>query len=51
MAHTIDELREKQSLPLDIKVQLTISRVRAWVNEFGVEGVYIAFRAVKIPRF
>ena len=47
MAHTIDELREKQSLPLDIKIQLTIARVRAWVNEFGEDGCYISFSGGK----
>ena len=45
--HTIDELKEKQSLPLDIKIQLTIARTRAWVNEYGMDGCYISFSGGK----
>ena len=47
MSHTIDELREKQALPLDVKIQLTIARVRAWVNEYGEDGCYISFSGGK----
>lgn len=47
MPHTIDELREKQALPLALKIRLTEDRVRAWVNEFGEEGVYLSFSGGK----
>ena len=47
MAHSIDELREKQALPLEIKVSLTMARVRAWVNEYGEDGCYISFSGGK----
>lgn len=45
--HTIEELRERQSLPLDLKIQLTMTRIRGWVNEYGEDGVYISFSGGK----
>lgn len=45
--HTIDELREKQALPLEVKIRLTEVRVRAWVNEYGEDGCYISFSGGK----
>lgn len=45
--HTIDELREKQALPLSIKIALTRERIRAWINEFGESGVYVSFSGGK----
>lgn len=47
MAHTIDELRERQALPLELKIRLTESRIRGWVNEYGEDGVYISFSGGK----
>lgn len=44
---TIDELRMLQALPLELKVAKTKLRIREWVNEFGVEGVYVAFSGGK----
>lgn len=44
---SIDELRILQALPLDLKVAKTKLRIREWVNEFGVEGVYVAFSGGK----
>lgn len=44
---TIDELRVMQALPLEVKVAKTKLRVREWVNEFGVEGVYVSFSGGK----
>ena len=44
---TIDELRILQALPLELKVAKTKLRIREWVNEFGVEGVYVAFSGGK----
>ena len=44
---TIDELRILQALPLDLKVAKTKLRIREWVNEFGVDGVYVAFSGGK----
>ena len=47
MARTIDDLRQMQALPLSLKVSLTKSRIRQWVNEFGEDGVYISFSGGK----
>lgn len=47
MAHTIDELREYQSYPLQVKIDLTISRIRAWIKEYGEQGCYISFSGGK----
>lgn len=44
---TMDELRVLQALPLELKVAKTKLRIREWVNEFGVEGVYVAFSGGK----
>lgn len=44
---TREELKIKQSLPLDIKIRLTEQRLREWVNHFGVDGVYISFSGGK----
>lgn len=38
--HTLAELREKQALPLDLKIMLTRDRIRAWIHEFGEDGVW-----------
>lgn len=41
------QLRQMQSLPLEIKISLSKDRIRQWVHEFGEEGVYIAFSGGK----
>lgn len=38
-----EELKSLQSLPLHQKVALTQARIEEWVDEFGEEGVYIAW--------
>lgn len=45
--HTIGELRQMQSLPLEAKIQMTRLRIRAWVDEFGEDGVYVSFSGGK----
>ena len=45
--HTEDELRQLQALPLDIKISMTCSRIRAWIREYGQDGVYISFSGGK----
>ena len=45
--HTIDELKEKQALPLSLKIRMTQERIRSWVREFGEDGVYISFSGGK----
>lgn len=44
---TIEDLRYFQRLPLDIKVAMTKTRIREWVNRYGVDGVYISFSGGK----
>lgn len=41
--HTKEELQELQALPLKVKIMKTKLRIREWVNEFGLDGVYISF--------
>lgn len=45
--HTIDELKQKQALPLDIKILMSKTRIRAWIEEYGEDGVYISFSGGK----
>lgn len=45
--HTIDELRQWQALPLSIKVRMTQTRIRGWIDEYGEDGVYIAYSGGK----
>ena len=45
--HTVAELRQWQALPLNVKVLMTQARIRAWVNEYGEDGVYVAFSGGK----
>ena len=44
---TIEDLRQKQALPLEVKILLTRERVRQWVEEFGEDGCYISFSGGK----
>ena len=43
-AHTADELRYMQALPLDVKVRMTKDRIRAFTNQFDA---YVAFSGGK----
>ena len=47
MSRTIEDLKMKQALPLDVKISLTRERIRQWVNEFGEDGVYVSFSGGK----
>ena len=44
---TQNELIMLQSLPLDIKVAKTKLRIKEWVEEFGLDGVYVAYSGGK----
>lgn len=44
---TKDDLKYFQSMPLDIKVAMTRTRIREWVNYFGIGGVYVSFSGGK----
>ena len=43
----INELRLMQNYPLDLKIMKTKQRIIEWVNEYGIEGVYVAFSGGK----
>ena len=45
--HEIQDLKQMQALPLNMKIKLTQSRIRQWVNEFGEDGVFVAFSGGK----
>ena len=45
--HTKEDLKMMQALPLDLKVRLTEDRIRAWVHEFGEDGVCVSFSGGK----
>ena len=45
--HTLEELQQWQSLPLNIKIRMTEERIRDWVREYGEDGVYVSFSGGK----
>ena len=45
--HTIDDLRMMQALPLSVKVRMTETRIRQWVQHYGEDGVYVSFSGGK----
>ena len=47
MKHTRQELAQWQALPLGIKVRMTQQRIRDWVREYGVDGVYVSLSGGK----
>lgn len=47
MSRTIQDLQLLQGLPLDAKIAKTKQRLREWVNEYGIDGVYVSFSGGK----
>lgn len=47
MKHEMWELKQMQSLSLNSKIEMTKTRIKAWVNEYGEDGVYISFSGGK----
>lgn len=45
--HTRAELEQWKALPLDIKIRMTEERIRAWINHYGEDGVFISFSGGK----
>ena len=43
----IELLKDLQAMPLDMKVAHTKARIREWVSEYGIDGVFIAFSGGK----
>ena len=44
---TKDDLIKMQSVPLEVKILMTQRRIREWVSQFGVDGVYVSFSGGK----
>lgn len=44
---SLAELKQLQALPLDVKIAKTNQRIKEWVDEFGVDGVYVSFSGGK----
>lgn len=44
---TLDELKTLQAIPLAVKIQKSIQRIKEWVNHYGEDGVYISFSGGK----
>ena len=50
LKHTVNELRQMQSLPLDIKIQMSCRRIKEWYDYWG--GMYMSALAEgKIVRY
>lgn len=45
--HTLEELYQMQSLSLDSKVRMTMTRIKGWIQEYGEDGVYVSFSGGK----
>ena len=45
--HTISDLYQMQSLPLQAKIRMTKNRIAEWVDEYGEDGVYVSFSGGK----
>lgn len=44
---TKEDLQYYQAMPLPVKVAMTKQRIREWVREYGVNGVYVSFSGGK----
>lgn len=40
-AHSLDDLRQYQDLPLSVKILMSKNRIRKWVNEYGEDDVCV----------
>ena len=45
--HTLEELKQFQAMPLPVKIRMTQNRIRAWVDYYGQDGVYVSFSGGK----
>ena len=45
--HTVSDLYQFQKLPLNAKISMTKRRIAEWVNNYGIENVYISFSGGK----
>lgn len=51
MIHTIQELKQKQSMPLKAKIIMTENRIRGWYNHFNGNVYIYHFQVEKIQQF
>lgn len=42
-----DDLKMLQALPLDLKIEKSMARIREWVYHYGEDGVYVSFSGGK----
>lgn len=40
-AHSLDDLRQYQDLPLSVKILMSKNRIRKWVSEYGEDNVCV----------
>ena len=45
--NTLADLQMLQALPLEVKVRKTEERIKEWVEEYGIDGVYVSFSGGK----
>ena len=45
--HTMNDLKQLQAMPLQVKILMSKTRIRAWIDEYGEDGVYISFSGGK----
>ena len=45
--HTMSDLYQMQGMSLDNKIKMTKRRIHEWVDEFGIDGVYVSFSGGK----
>lgn len=45
--HTMSDLYQMQGMSLENKIKMTKRRIHEWVDEFGIDGVYISFSGGK----
>ena len=45
--NNLQKLKIKQAYPLEIKVQLTVQAIREFINEYGMDGVYVPYSGGK----
>lgn len=45
--YELEDLRQRQALPLECKLSMSTIRIRDWIREFGINGVYVSFSGGK----
>lgn len=45
--HTMSDLKQFQAMPLQVKILMSKTRIRAWIDYYGEDGVYISFSGGK----